>query len=91
MLSLVLLYEGYTNRPSGQSLDQTIILPSSFKAPLYAQKQNKTKQKTKKKTSSQILRGKAEPWQTGEKSTLRPQRRCVWKTRVDFNLSISHP
>lgn len=48
MLSLVLLYEGYTNRPSGQSLDQTIILPSSFKAPLYAQKQNKAKNKKKK-------------------------------------------
>lgn len=29
--------------------------------------------------------------QKGDKSTLHPQRGCVWKTRVDFNLSISHP
>lgn len=49
MLSLVLLYEGYTNRPSGQSLDQTIILTSSFKAPLYAQKTKQNKPKNKKK------------------------------------------
>lgn len=39
-VSLVLLYKRYTNKRSGENLDQTIILTSSFKALLYAQKKN---------------------------------------------------
>lgn len=83
--SLVLLCQRYDRRPRGESLDQTmLVLTSISKILLCAQKKLPPRTHVVKHRCS-------EPWQTGESSTHHPQRGCVWETRVDFNLSVSHP